>query len=91
MLQTDAFGRGIGNVLSQLTMPEMSTSSLLQSETLAMADVIFHCRKGMPCYLTRSAGVLLGKPTGDLLGKPFTIQKDHRSLEWRNCFKNSNA
>ena len=87
IVQTDASDRGIGAVLSQL------------SDEGSEHPVAYYSRKLLPreerystvekeCLAIRLA-VQAFKVY--LLGKPFTVQTDHRSLEWLNRLKDTNA
>jgi len=86
-LQTDASERGVGAVLSQ------------HSEDGEEHPVAFFSRKLLPReekYATIEKECLAIKLAVHtfrvyLLGKPFTIQTDHRSLEWLHRMKENNA
>ena len=87
VLQTDASQRGVGAVLSQL------------DKDGADHPVAFFSRKLLPReerYSTiekECLAIKLGIHTFRvyLLGRPFTIQTDHRSLEWLDRVKENNA
>ena len=87
VLQTDASQRGVGAVLSQL------------DEVGADHPVAFFSRKLLPReerYSTIEKECLAIKLAIHavrvyLLGRPFTIQTDHRSLEWLDRIKENNA
>jgi len=87
VLQTDASQRGVGAVLSQL------------DEVGADHPVAFFSRKLLPReerYSTIEKECLAIKLAIHafrvyLLGCPFTIQTDHRSLEWLDRIKENNA
>ena len=87
IVQTDASDRGVGAVLSQ------------QSEEGGDKPVAYFSRKLLPreekystiekeCLAIRLA---IHAFRVYLMGRPFTIQTDHRSLEWLNRMKENNA
>ena len=86
-LQTDASNRGVGAVLSQLDADGLDH------------PVAYYSRKVMPReekYSTvekECLAIRLGVQAFRvyLLGRPFTIQTDHRSLEWLDRLKESNG
>ena len=87
ILQTDASDRGIGAVLSQT------------DEAGDEHPIAFYSRKLLPReekYATVEKECLAIKLSVQafrvyLLGKPFVIQTDHRSLQWLDRLKDSNA
>ena len=87
ILQTDASERGVGAVLSQ------------EDEERVDHPVAYFSRKLLPReerYSTIEKECLAIKLAVQafrvyLLGKPFTIQTDHRALEWLNRVKENNA
>ena len=87
IVQTNASDRGIGAVLSQLDADS------------ADLPVSFYSRKLLPReekYATVEKECLAIKDAVNafkvyLLGRPFTIQTDHRALEWLKRLKDNNA
>ena len=87
ILQTDASNRGVGAVLSQL------------DDDGTERPVAFYSRKLLPReerYSTIEKECLAIKLATHafrvyLLGRPFVIQTDHRSLEWLHRLKDNNA
>ena len=87
VLQTDASDRGIGAVLSQI------------ADDGSEHPVAYYSRKLLPReerYSTIEKECLAIRLATQafkvyLLGQHFTIQTDHRSLEWLNRLKDSNA
>ena len=87
ILQTDASGRAIGAVLSQV------------GEDGEEHPIAYYSRKLLPCeekYSTiekECIAIILDVQTFRvyLLGRSFTIQTDHRSLEWLDCLKENNS
>ena len=87
ILQTDASDRGIGAVLSQT------------DEDGVEHPIAFHSRKLIPReerYSTVEKECLAIKAATHnfrvyLLGRQFTIQTDHRALEWLDRLKDNNA
>ena len=87
ILQTDASERGIGAVLSQC------------DENGTEHPVAFYSRKLLPRevkYSTIEKECLAIKAATHnfrvyLLGRKFTIQTDHRALEWLDRLKDNNA
>ena len=87
VLQTDASGRAIGAVLSQVVGDGEEH------------PVAYYSRKLLPReekYSTvekECLAIILGIQTFRvyLLGRPFTIQTDHRSLEWLDRLKENNS
>ena len=85
ILQTDASNRGLGAVLSQIDAE--GEEHLVAYFSRKLLDLkrreIFYYRERVPGYQVGH--------TVYLLGKPFTIQTDHRSLEWLDRLKENNA
>ena len=87
VLQTDASDRGIGAVLSQY------------DDSGVKHPVAYYSRKFLPreehysTFERRSVWQSSGVHTFRvyLLGRPFTIQTDHRSLEWLDRLKENNT
>jgi phospholipid-translocating ATPase len=87
ILQTDASDRGVGAVLSQLDIDEQEH------------PVAYFSRKLLPRetrYATIEKECLAIKLATHafrvyLLGRKFTIQTDHRALEWLHRLKDNNA
>ena len=84
VVQTDAFGTGVGAVLSQgedgdrqvayfsrKLLPREKAYSTIQKECLAVVLAL----KYFQVYL---------------LGKPFVVQTDHRALQWLHRFREKN-
>ena len=87
ILQTDASNRGVGAVLSQ------------RDDDGNERPIAYYSRKLLPReerYSTVEKECLAIKVATNtfrvyLLGKPFVIQTDHRSLEWLDRLKDNNA
>ena len=87
ILQTDASNRGVGAVLSQLgndgkDRPVAYFSRKLLPREQKYSTVEQEC-------LAIKLGVEAFKVY--LIGKPFVIQTDHRSLKWLNRLKENNS
>ena len=87
ILQTDASNRGVGAVLSQIgddneehPVAYFSRKLLLREEKYSTIE-----KECLAIKLAIQAFRVY------LLGKPFTIQTDHRSLEWLDRLKKNNA
>ena len=86
IVQTDASDRAIGAVLSQLSDEGSEHPVAYYSRKLPREERYSTVEK--ECLAIRLA-VQAFKVY--LLGKPFTVQTDHRSLEWLNRLKDTNA
>ena len=87
ILQTDASDRGVGAILSQLDdngdehpVAYFSKKLLAREEKYSVIE-----KECLAIKLSIRAFRVY------LLGKPFTIQTDHRSLEWLNRLKENNS
>ncbi|XP_064399260.1 uncharacterized protein LOC135345747 [Halichondria panicea] len=87
ILQTDASDRGIGAVLSQLDGTGMDRPVAYYSKKLLPREERYSVIE-KEC-LAIKAGVAAFQVY--LLGRPFTIQTDHRALMWLNQLKDKNS
>ena len=85
VLQTDASDRGVGAVLSQMYDGEDHPAAYFSWKPLPREEKYSVVEK--ECLAIRLAVQMFRVY---LLGRPFTIQTDHRSLEWLDCLKDSN-
>ena len=92
ILQTDASDRGVGAVLGQAVLSQICSDGKEH-------PVSYYSRKLLPReerYATVEKECLAIKLAIHafrvyLLGRPFVVQTDHRSLEWLHRLKDSNA
>ena len=87
ILQTDASNRGVGAVLSQIDDDgEEHPVAYFSRKLLERGEK--YCIIEKECLAIKLA---IQAFRVYLLGKPFTIQTDHRSLEWLDRLKEKNA
>ena len=86
IVQTDASDRGVGAVLSQPVegggdrpVAYFSRKLLVREQTYSTVE-----KECLAIKLATHAFRVY------LLGRPFTIQTDHRALEWLDCMKENN-
>jgi len=87
ILQTDASDRGIGAVLSQVDMEGMDHPVAFYSKKLQPREQRYSTVE-KECLAIKLA---VHAFRVYLLGRQFTIQTDHRSLEWLDRIKDNNA
>ena len=87
MLQTDASERGVGAVLSQIGNDGLDHPLAYFSRKLLPREERYYTieKECLPIKLGVQAFHVY------LMGRPFLIQTDHRSLEWLNRLKETNA
>lgn len=87
ILQTDASNRGVGAVLSQQDQDGIEHPTAYFSHKLLPREVKYSTVE-KECLAIRKATHAFRVY---LLGRKFTIQTDHRALEWLNRLKDNNA
>ncbi len=83
-MQTDASDRGIGAVLSQLDGTGMDRPVAYYSKKLLPREERYSVIE-KECLTIKAAFQVY------LIGRPFTIQTDHRALMWLNQLKDKNS
>ena len=87
-LQTDASERGVGAVLSQHSEDGEEHPVAFFSRTLLPREERYSVYRRKECLAIKLA---VHTFRVYLLGKPFIIQTDHRSLKWLHRMKENNA